>query len=296
MNLIYILVIIFFAHLLLCGSWFFLGRKTRAEAMLLLPMILCLPVTGILCAVLSSSRKKKEELETPVSKLYHTVEKGMASVQAGRQEMDTVVPFDEIMLLSNDQSRREVMMHILRRDPFLYLEVLKTAKVSSDVEVTHYATTTIIEIQRDLDITMQKAEDAFNASPDNLDAMNRLISAITSYIDTELLLEHRMLQLRNQLSEILEHKLLVFPNSRSARLLLIENDIQLGNYIRAAEIAGQMREKWPTDENSWLKSLRVCMVSGDAEEKTQIASQIKTTPINWSRSGREEAEFLCGSV
>ena len=293
MNTILVLLLLSFFHVLVCCLWFFYSKIPRKEMYLLLPMVLFLPVIGLLCAWISA-RTIQENRETPVSKLYRNVEKDIASVDAGRPELDAVVPFDEVMLLSNDQSRREVMMHILRRDPFLYLEVLKAAKVSSDVEITHYATTTIMEIQRDLDIAMQNAEEAYNIDSNNLDAVNRYISALSSYIDTGLLLENRMLQLRNQLSEVLEHKLTIFQNSKGAHLLLIENEIILGKYTRAAEVAAQMREKWPTDEASWLNSLHVCMAAGDAKQKTQITSQLKNALINWSRSGREEADFLCG--
>ncbi|MCL2478672.1 MAG: hypothetical protein FWF22_04165 [Treponema sp.] len=291
-----IILLIVFAvlHFAACGAWLFRGPVSIKDNIILLPMILCLPVVGLLCAWRSAGKTVEEEMETPVSQLYKTVERDVLSVNAGRPELDTVVPFDEVLLLSNDKDRREVMMHILRRDPFAYLEMLKTAKVSSDVEITHYATTTIMEIQRDLDINMQHTEAAFNLQPDNLDTVNRFINALSSYINTGLLLENRMLQLRHQLSQILEHKLSIFPNSRSAHLLLVNNEISLGNYTRAAEVAVLMRAKWPLDETSWLISLRVCMIAGDAKEKADIAAQMITIPVIWSRAGREESVFLCG--
>ncbi|MCL2833123.1 MAG: hypothetical protein FWD78_08130 [Treponema sp.] len=289
-----VILIVFAAlHLAACGLWFFLGPALREDSFVMLPIILCIPVVGLLCAWVAC-KKTASELETPVSKLYKVVEKDIMSVSAGRPELDTVVPFDEVLLLSNDKARREVMMHILRRDPFAYLEMLKTAKVSSDVEITHYATTTIMEIQRDLDINMQRTEAEYNQNPDNIDVVNRFITALQSYINTGLLLENRMLQLRQQLSQILEHKLVIFPNSRSAHHLLVDNEISLGNYVRAGEVAAMMRAKWPLDESSWLKSLHVCMISGNSQEKTDIAAQMVTVPVIWSKAGREESEFLCG--
>jgi len=280
-------------HVSLCALWFFFAKKRGKEMGVLMLVVLFLPVIGITAAFLCT-RAIGENRETPVARMYRMVEKDIMTVNAGRQELDVVVPFDEVMLLSNDQSRREVMMHILRRDPFLYLEVLKAAKSSSDVEVTHYATTTIIEIQRDLDIAMQSAGEAYSEDSDDIDSVNRYINTLSSYINTGLLLENRMLQLRGELSDVLEHKLSIFPNSRSAHLLLIENAINLGKHERAAEVAAGMREKWPTDEASWLKSLHVYMASGNAQKKADIALQIKNEIIHWSRSGREEAEFLCG--
>ena len=291
MNLI--LPLLLFVHILSCALWFFFGKVSKKEGAILLPMTVFLPVVGLICAWISS-RRIREERETPVGRMYRLSEKDTMSVAAGRPELDTVIPFDEVLLLSNDKSRREVMMHILRRDPFMYLEMLKRAKVSSDVEITHYATTTIMEIQRDLDIAMQEAEAAFKENPDDIDTVNRFISAISSYLDTGLLLENRMIQLRSQLSEVLEHKLSIFKNSRSAHRLLIENEIKLGNYKRAGEVAAEMCEMWPEDENSWLNSLHVCMASGNAGEKALIAEKLKIAIINWTRAGREEAEFLCG--
>ena len=288
-----IVVLVCLVHIAACVLWFLFGKLNKAEALVMLPLVVCLPVFGILIGIISV-RQAGEAQETPLEKMYQQVERDIASVNTGRPELDAVVPFDEVLMMSNDHARREVMMHILRRDPFAYLEMLKTAKSSSDVEITHYATTTIMEIQRDLDIAMQKAEADYTANPDDLDTVNRFISALSSYIGTGLLLENRMIQLQNQLSDVLEHKLLIFPNSRSAHLQLIENNIHLGNYERAAAVAAEMCEKWPFDEESWLNSLHVCMASGNITEKTRIAMQIQILPINWSKAGREEADFLCG--
>lgn len=288
-----ILIILGAAHLVICVLSLLICRIPAKEAVFLLILALFLPVIGVLCVIFSTHFARGWK-EPPISKLYKKTGKDNMTVTAGRHELDTVVPFDEVLLLSNDHARREVMMHLLRRDPFAYLEMLKIAKGSSDVEITHYATTTIMEIQRELDISMQKAEEDFHEQPDNLEAVNRFISVLSSYIDTGLLLENRIVQLRTELHEVLEHKLLLFPNSRSAHQLLVETGIKLGNYSRAAETAAAMRSKWPNDEISWLKSLHVCMASGSAEEKENIAALIKTTPINWSHAGREEVEFLCG--
>ena len=288
-----VLIILFFIHTLACLFWFYRHKSTKQDAILLIPMTFLLPGIGLLLTFIAS-RSVNDSIETPVSKLYQDVEKDSLKVSAGRPEPDAVVPFDEVLLLSNDKSRREVMMHILRRDPFLYLEMLKTAKVSSDVEVTHYATTTIMEIQRELDISMQKAEADYQANNEELETVNRYISALSSYIETGLLLENRQIQLRKQLSEVLEHKLSIFKNSRSAHLQLIKNEIHLRSFDRAAEVAAMMCQKWPADERAWLNSLHVCMAAGKAEEKGRISETIKDVNINWSRAGREEAEFLCG--
>jgi len=288
-------IVLIAIHLLACAVWFYFIMGLKKDALVLLIPVIFLPIIGLLSAWISI-RKIQEEKETPVSKLYRLSDKEIAPVSAGRPELDTVLPFDEVLLLTNDQSRREVMMHFLRRDPFMYLEMLKVAKVSTDVEITHYATTTIMEIQRDLDIAMQKAEKAYFENPDDLEPVNRFIQTLISYIDTGLLLENRMVQLRHQLSEVLEHKLAIFENSRSAHLLLVENEIQLGNYGRASEVSKAMCEKWPTHEDSWLMGLHVCMVSGNAVDKAAISEKIKTIPISWSRAGREEVEFLCGSI
>ena len=287
------LLILGAAHLLFCVLGLLACKIPKSEIFYLLILALFLPVTGILCIIFTSHFTRGWK-ETPIRELYRRTKKDNMTVTAGRHELDTVVPFDEVLLLSNDRTRREVMMHLLRRDPIAYLEMLKTAKGSSDVEITHYATTTIMEIQRELDISMQKAKEDYEANPEDLETVNRYISVISSYMDTGLLLENRMAQLRNELFGILEKKLLLFPNSRSAHQLLVETAIKLCNYTHALQTAEAMRKKWPNDEVSWLKSLHVCMASGNAEEKENIAGLIKMAPINWSHAGREEAEFLCG--
>ena len=290
-----VLLLLLPIHVLICCFWSFIRIKPIREALFYLPMAICLPVIGLIC-VWIATRKIDKELETPVSQLYKDADSEALKVSTGKPELDTVVPFDEVLLLSNDHSRREVMMHILRRDPFNYLDMLKTAKVSSDVEITHYATTTIMEIQRDLDIAMQNAEEEYNKNKDDIEAVNRFISALSNYIDTGLLLANRQLQLRHQLSEVLEHKLSIFQNSRSAHRLLVENEINLGSFKRASEVSAMMCEKWPSNENSWLLSLHVSMAAGNTKEKARINESIKNTNINWSRSGREEVEFLCGHI
>jgi len=282
-------------HIIISVVLVFTGKTSRAERLVFLPLALTLPVFGALL-IFISRLKSGEKRETPVTDLYRRVGDELSPLaSAAGKELPSVAPFEEIMLINDGAARREAMMYILRREPVKYLDMLKTARLNADTEIVHYATATIMEVQRDFELALQREQAAYLSNPDNIEYIDGYIGVLSAYIETGLLQGNTLGNLRRQLSDALEHKLAVAPDSRSACHMLVDNEINLRRYNNASRVAEQMRDKWPSDEMSWIRSLRACMGAGDPAEKARITAMLRNADINWTRAGREEIRFLCGA-
>ena len=290
-------VFLFFliAHFLINAAWFWISKIPKKEKIVFLPLTLLLPVMGVLCAYISI-RPNRNARMTPVSELYNSVSGDMNTILSKQAEISSVAPVEEIMTLNDGTTRYEVIKHMLYNDPFRYLENFRAACSSSDADITHYAVTTIIEIQKEFDEQIKAADEELSNNPENLPVLDNMISIIASYIDAGLLKGGVLKNLQGKLSAMLEYKITVAPDIKSSYHCLIENETDLGNYKRAGKIKNEALKKWPNDEDFWLDALYLCMLKGDAREKKRLIKKMVSGAgsIQWSRKGYEEVKFLCG--
>ena len=297
-------------HLIICVIAVFTGKMAKSERLAFLPLALALPVFGA-ALVIISRLNGGEKRAAPVNDLYRRTNGDLSPLaSSAEKELPSVAPFEEIMLINGESERREAMMYILRRDPARYLEMLKTARIGADTEITHYATAAIMEVQREFELSLQRAQTAYlsqtggyekndteTGETDTIDieTIDNYIDILTAYIKSGLLQGNALDNLRFRLADALEHKLTAMPESLSAYQMLIDAEIDLRRYDNASRIAGQMRAKWPSAEISWIKSLHACMGAGDSAEKAKLMARLLNADINWSRAGREVINYLCGS-
>ena len=77
-------------------------------------------------------------------------------------DSETMVPLEEALIVNDAKMRRNLLLDILHRNPEEYLKTLENAMDSDDVEVTHYATTTVLEIQSEYEQQLQEYMRRFN--------------------------------------------------------------------------------------------------------------------------------------
>ena len=68
---------------------------------------------------------------------------------------DLIVPLQEALLINDASTRRQLIMDILYHDTGEYVDVLNRARMNDDVEVVHYATTAMVELQKDYEERLQ---------------------------------------------------------------------------------------------------------------------------------------------
>ena len=282
-------------HVSLCVLSFIRMRSGRTQiGFILIPMAVLIPIFGAASVFIleRTVSNKRDGLAVIDNSSYNA---GVyKSIPVEQEDPELTIPLEEAILISDETTRRAVMMNILHRNPGDFIELLKKARFAEDVEVTHYATSTIMEIQREFDILLEEAGSEFRKAPEDIDIVDRYVSALVEYIKSGLLDGHLLLQQREELLQALSAKLALRPDSKSTQLRIVDNYIRLGQYEYAWKLVSAMTEAWPHDEEVWLTALSVVIQKKNAAEKAELMERIKAAPVHWSTSGQNTLAFICG--
>ena len=202
-------------------------------------------------------------------------------------EEGNLIPLEEALLINDYKTRRELILDTLYDDPMKYLDILMVARHNEDVETSHYATTVISNAQRNFQLNIQRLSYEVNQNPNDLELLDKYISALNGYIQSGLLEEYLLKNQRITLSNVLEKKLSLAPHDKQTLILKIENHLMLKEKFEANEAVEQLKKYWPKDEQTWIEAIRVCVESHDREKLKEIVAEIEDREINWSFAGKQ---------
>jgi hypothetical protein len=205
-------------------------------------------------------------------------------------ESGDIVPLEEAILINDVKVRRRFMLETLYTDPLKYLDILNIAKYNDDVETSHYATTTIAKAQKDFQLSIQKLAVAVENDPDNSELLDEYTETLDKYIESGLLEEHLLRNLRIVYSKALDKKMESTRKDKNTMIKKLRNCIKLSEYDSAFEIGDYLITNWQRDENSWIESIRVCVDGQDGERLKEILSKMRNQKINWTRDGKEQVK------
>ena len=257
-------------------------------------MVLLIPVFGIICMMFAGMTSHSQRV-TNASELSTYSHSGYTKIDIDEADKPgAVVPLEEAILINDAQTRRKVMINILHREPAQYLDLLKVARLNEDVEVTHYATTTIIEIQRGFELEIQHKASLVKSNPFDIVMLDDYIDTLNRYINSGLLEGHLLIRQRMLIMQILQKRIELDPYNRETYYKIIENDSALHRYAGAEQAFQTLINNWPEDENAWLSGIRIYMESNNKQQKETILEKMKMMPIKWSSKGKERLRFLYG--
>jgi hypothetical protein len=204
------------------------------------------------------------------------------------KESHNIVPLEEAVLIDDIKVRRKAVLEIIEEDPLKYLDALMMARDNDDVDTVHYAITQISKELKSFQLQAQKYSTAIENSYGDPTMLERYIDLLGKYVESGLLEEPMLTQQRRIYSKLLDNKLEVDEDDKSALIWKLRNCINLKVYHSAIEVSDLLKERWPEDEQTWIEALRVCVESQDQERFHKTIDEIRNTVINWTEHGREQ--------
>lgn len=282
-------------HLAGCLVFFYLRKTDRLMSRNQIPAIVCcIPIWGPLLAVLDESVVRRgmegskefglERLE-PADKRFQVMEVDPA---VGDKRM---VPLEEAMLINDAKTRRALMLDILHKKPEEYVDLLKRARMSDDVELTHYATTTIMEVQSEYEAQIQRCEAEARRQPNNERVLRNYARAVGAYINSGLISGNVLQIQRMEQRRILERLLRLSPDDRRRTLAYLENELELGENEDILRLLEEARQKWRQDERVYMLLVRYYRQRGEGKRIQLLLKQMKEEGIYLSKEGREWYSF-----
>jgi hypothetical protein len=201
-----------------------------------------------------------------------------------------MVPLEEALLINDPHKRRTLMMNILRSDPMQYLDLLLIARFNDDTETAHYATATIMELQRQFQMEIQQRQAELDRSDADFEKQREYVKFLSTYCESGLLEGQLLRRQRLVLKKALEQ---CMPRKEDTTLLhiMVRNSLALKEAVEARSAAQALMARWPLDESSWLEGMRVCVETHDQSGMQALLAHMHKTPVDFSSKGREQLLF-----
>ena len=203
-------------------------------------------------------------------------------------EQGDIVPLEEAIMINDAKTRRKYLLETLYDDPLKYLDVLLVAKNNDDVETSHYATTSISNVQRSFQLSIQKLAIDVENNPDDLDLLDDYIGTLANYIESGLLEEHLLRNMRLVYSKVLDRKLAKIENDKAALIEKLRNSIALNDYVSAFEASDLLKKHYSEDEETWIESIRVCVEGNDQNKLLETVRAMQNQKVFWTKLGKEQ--------
>lgn len=295
MNLTHILILYAVVHALICTAVYLcVRRRVLKFSEQLMPIIVLVPFAGLGTAVIADyySRRHLSGTRPMTVEELHLDDDDLRLRKLTPDEGENaVIPLEEAMSVNDAKTRRALMLEILHRNPEQYAELLHNACMDEDIEVSHYASTAVMELQRGYEYALQKAEREFRENPDSSEVQDRYIKSLGSYISSGLIDKNVLFVYRSRYADVLKKKIGDQPEDMDAVLQAADNYTELGRYTDAAELADLAVAKWPAREEPWLVKIEVCERTNDGDGIKRVIAQIKKRNVYLTNRGRSIIAF-----
>lgn len=291
----YLLLIFAIVHIILCVIIYLCVRsRVFGFSEQLMPMICLVPAAGIICAVIAEYMSRTNKCGTrniTLEEMHLQDDDVRLKNLVPDEDEGVVIPLEEAMSVNDSATRRMLMLDILRRSPEQYTELLHKACTADDIEVSHYASTAVMELQREYEFDLQKTENQYKKDESDSVARTQYIASLKRYIGSRLIDENILFVYRNRLAEVLDKKIQDEPEDMETLLDAVENYIALKNYNKSAELADTAVKKWPNREIVWLTMLNVYEQMNDGNGIKEVIYQMKKRNIYLSNHGKSVLAF-----
>ena len=289
MNSVIFVLLALSLHLFLCAALIaFANGRSRYFNHAHFSWILLIPVFGPLAgfSLLRAVGRKPPDADW----LIQQEERHRVNI-VSRGNIESTVPLEEALLINDPHKRRNLMMNILRSDPMRYLDLLLIARYNDDTETAHYATASLMEIQRQFQLDLQQYQLELTKEHATFDTHRQYIELLSRYCQSGLLegqlLRRQQLLLKTALDEALK-----LEDDPDILRIKVGNSLALKDAQEARNTALQLIDRYPHDERSWLEGMRVYTETRDPEGMRTLLKRIEDEKIDLTAAGREHLHFL----
>ncbi|HBL85282.1 MAG: hypothetical protein A2Y17_03545 [Clostridiales bacterium GWF2_38_85] len=295
MSFDFYLIIFLILHAIISLIMFVLIKTDVLEiSMQLFVLILFLPICGIFITLKADKYLRKNlsgSREIQLEKLNMLDNDYKAISMTDDSSEQSVVPLEEAILINDQETRRKIMIDVLKQDPKQYVNLLQRARENDDIEVTHYASTAIMEIQREYEIQIRLAEKNYKINSNDVNTIETYIFAIRDYIHSGLMQDSLLYMQRQRYDSILT-KRLEYPNTGvNLYIEAINNLIEMGIFQKANKLLDEAILKWSKNEDILLTRIKYYHLTGNAVMLKSTLSDITKSRSYLSPSTQQKLSY-----
>ena len=257
------------------------------------PAVVFLPICGLLLLIMEEQTLEKQIRGKKDAGMGRTkiddVKYRQIPVSEGANNLEAV-PLEEAILVNDAQTKRGLLLEVLQRNPEDYIELLQKARMSDDTELTHYATTTMMEIQSGYELEIHRIETALETS-DTYEDWSYYKTQLNRYILSGLISGSILQIYRTKLSKALNRMIEFEPENRRVMWECIENHIELGEKEKVEELLTYSYEKWNDEEKLYQLMVDYCWSTSQGSKIPEILELLKKNNVYLSSEGKKWYDF-----
>lgn len=268
-------------------------REKGLQGEAIMPMVYAVPVFGALCFLVRIWVEERKHLGgKDITEDFSDIMKGRyQKIEVEDNEDMQIVPLEEALLVNDAKTRHSMMLNILHKNPNEYLGMLQRASNSDDMEVTHYATTMMMEIMTEYEKKLQEYEKAYQKEPEDKVLLREYILYLNEFIQSKLATGNIEKIHRQNLARLLEEYMLGREQAGKMIFISIENYLLLGENERAQELLARAKKEYPDDERVYRLYGHYFHSVRDYESIQKMVAYIKEHNIYLSHEGRDWITF-----
>ena len=282
-------------HLIVCIVIFLLMKQGKIKSsMVVYPAVVLVPVCGLVLLVIEEYRVRnttQKERQVGVESFKISDIRYKRIVVDDDSNETITVPLEEAISVNNASVRRKLMMDILHRNPEEYIELLQMTRTADDTELTHYATTTMMEIQNKYELEIHKLSEEIKENPKELQVLKKYRKVLLKYIDSGLISGKILEIYRAQLDDILRKLCEMLPENRVYFQDYIRNQIALGKNDNIDGQIMDMINRWPDEVQVYQIYVEFLWKSNRGDEIPGVLNRLKEGNVYLSSEGKAWLEF-----
>ena len=257
-----------------------------------LPAACLLPICGVAIALVDEWQVRHGHMGVRAVDDYAELEGDEAWHReiVGRNDDALTVPLEEAMTVNDAYVSRRLMMKLLHTSPEDYVELLKKVTESDDVELTHYATTAMMEIQSDYERKIGELLDRIKRNPKDEAALMQCRSRLRAYIDSGLISDTVLMQYRVRLDEVLSELCSLEPEAERFEYECIENRIVLKRYEGIEKRLASLEQKYPEDGRVYRLYVQYYYSTRSGGKIAETIERMKERGVYLDSEGKEWLE------
>lgn len=271
--------------------------RTRAPV---LPVVVLIPVFGVLLLLAHlwlEENQKNGSRKIELEKLEISDMKFRPITVEGEEKSEMIVPLEEAIAINDAGTRRTLMLDILHRNPDEHVALLQRARLADDTELTHYATTTMMEIQSGYEQRIRELEQeselckGINDTEGLQIALRKLRKELKRYIESGLITGNILNIYRRKLEEVLRQLLAAAPENKNYYLDSIENRIGQRQTEHLEADLKKALHRWPQEEYIYRLLVQFYQLTAQGEKIKEILTEMEEKKIYLSAEGKRWFAF-----
>lgn len=278
-------------HIYLCIALWWHMIETRTA---ILPAVIVLPVVGPLLFLIDQSQHRG------LHKASKTI--GLESMRIDdikyqriqvddQDDPDQVVPLEEAMVINDSGTQRKLLIDVLEKDPSEQISLLLAAGLARDVEVVHYATTTMAQIQTEFEQRITQLEEAALNDSEDMQVNKNLQKTLGQYVESGLLTGGILRVYQEKYIEVLKKTIEHNPQDSKSLRTLFYCYMKMDDLVLAKHVLAKYRTDWPMEQSGYEMLIYFYMRTNDEDGIRRAMEQIHEKGIYLSSEGKKWLSF-----